>query len=290
MRNGHLDVTKHSAWCLFKVALALWIGTMVGLTPTTAGTLERNPVYRDGQVSGHVFDFKGPIVKGDAARLAAFISRHAGTIEALNLDSPGGDVSEAVLMGEIIRAARLDAYVQPGRRCASACFFLWINGADRLAWGISDRTLPSGKPWLGNVGLHRPYLAEIQNTSTSVDEQGKVMRFVGEYLHRKMVPRRLIDLMMSRSSKEIYWLTDEDIAELGKSPPDLDELYIAKCRGNRKALEQQIHLARQNRNSELEGLLNESYADINRCIGDLNFEARRSALSNGFGNLLKKAP
>ena len=55
------------------------------------------------------------------------------------------------------------------------------------------------------------------------------MRKVTSYLEYHIVPRRIIDLMMSRPSNDIYWLTDGDIDELGNFPPALEELYITKC-------------------------------------------------------------
>ena len=48
-------------------------------------------------------------------------------------------------------------------------------------------------------------------------------------LEANLIPRRLIDEMMSRPSNDIYWLSNDDLYELSKSPPALEQLYLSKC-------------------------------------------------------------
>jgi hypothetical protein len=55
------------------------------------------------------------------------------------------------------------------------------------------------------------------------------MRQVQNYLEQQMVSRRLIDLMMSRPSNDIYWLTAADFDELGEYSPQVEELLVQKC-------------------------------------------------------------
>jgi len=55
------------------------------------------------------------------------------------------------------------------------------------------------------------------------------MRQVQNYLESQMVSRRLIDLLMSRPSNDIYWMTDDDFEELGEYRPEVEEFLIKRC-------------------------------------------------------------
>ena len=56
------------------------------------------------------------------------------------------------------------------------------------------------------------------------------MKAVSTYLDEQLISRRLTDLMMSRSSLDIYWLSNSDILEIGLFPPGLEEFFIRKCK------------------------------------------------------------
>ena len=55
------------------------------------------------------------------------------------------------------------------------------------------------------------------------------MKQVQIYLEAQMVPRRLIDLMMSRPSNDVYWLNSKDFQEFGEYRPEVEEFLINKC-------------------------------------------------------------
>jgi hypothetical protein len=88
----------------------------------------------------------GPIERGDAAKFAALQK-----FDTLELDSPGGLVSEALAM-----AANMDArggiqtVVKPGASCASACAMaLFVSGETRVVYmgghvGIHSCATPDG--------------------------------------------------------------------------------------------------------------------------------------------------
>lgn len=254
-----------------------------------AGEAKKQPIYKKtGELSGEVYAYKGEIKIGDAAKLAKFITANRYEINSINLDSPGGNVNEAILMGELIKAARLDTWVQPGSVCASACFFIWINGANRSAViGEEVRNIKTGKYISSKIGLHRPYMASMTNDDNSLSNQSQLVKHVDAYLVSKGVPRRLIDLMMSRPSNDIYWITEEDYYEIGESPIELEELYISKCNDTRRKLYQQIDAARKSNNRNTEANLVEKLGNINQCIDNLNAEVRQRNISEKFQKILK---
>jgi hypothetical protein len=235
------------------------------------------------------FVFSGPIESGDAARFAAVLLANASVIEDLDLDSPGGDVREAMKIGEIVRAARLDTYVQPGATCASSCFFIWLNGANRavISWqtrnGKTGDLVPPGR-----LGLHRPYLTRFSASEESLSAQTRGMEVVKSYLAGRFIPGRLIDAMLAHPSNEIYWVNQADIDELGESSPDLQELYVAKCGDNRRQIYPQIGAARQRGDAALAGVLLNGVRRINGCISGLSAESRAAALRSGFREILRR--
>lgn len=237
-------------------------------------------IYSPNQFGDVHLEFKGEIVNGDASKLASIMVENGKVVSAIHLNSLGGSVTEAIKIGEMIKSFRLDTYVQKSAKCASACFFMWINGSNRAA-GFE------GSKFLGLVGLHRPYLKIIENTNASVSEQAAVMRKISSYLDEKLIPRRLTDLMLSRASNEIYWLKSDDLDDLHQSPPDNEELYISKCGDNRRAIYSQMNIAKANGNTQLLSILNYSVGTINDCIDGLNQGIRSSEIVKLMKNMQK---
>lgn len=229
-----------------------------------------------------VMVLRGPIIPGDLDRLRDAVLRpHPASgkrTSGLYVDSPGGDVAEALRLGELIRGVGLSVFVMPKGLCASACFFLYLNGVTRFAQGWNPRSDSNS----GNVGLHRPYLRSPQNSPDTLDAQSNIMQKVARYLEGKMVPRRLVDAMMTRPSNDIYWLTSTDLDELWDHPPEIEELFIAKCKYSRKDLSEELDAKRsgdQNRWKEVQAKL-DRVAD---CTSDL----RAHMLNTGWDKLEK---
>ena len=78
---------------------------------------------------------RGPIVKGDTARLQQAFASIPQTLKflVLELDSPGGSVAEGVELMNYIRANRLPVLIPSNAKCASACFLLFAAAPRRLA-------------------------------------------------------------------------------------------------------------------------------------------------------------
>jgi hypothetical protein len=191
-------------------------------------------------------------------------------------------------LGEIVRAARLDTVVQAGATCASSCFLVWINGANRYVVTSPTRNVKTGRenpP--GRLGIHRPFLTDLSGSAGSLNAQAAAMEAVSSYLRTKFVPTRLVDLMISTASNDIYWLTNADLTEMGEASPELQQLYVEKCDDERPALYRQITAARSRGGATLESTLQKSVRRINGCIDNLNAMWRASAIKNGFRDVLR---
>jgi hypothetical protein len=184
----------------------------------------------------------GTIEAGDAQSLLTHLRRAPSLPWRLVLDSPGGSLLESLKIAELVERTRLETHVSADRICASACFFIFLSGAARFATG-SEAMLDSGYrralldssgrfTFPGFVGIHRPY--EVQMTSPSMS-QIRIMRSVTAHLESKLLSRRLTDLMMSRPSNDVYWLTDTDLEEISRHPPHIEEFLIHRCKYDRNS-------------------------------------------------------
>lgn len=200
--------------------------------------------------SDYVAKLNGPIENGDTEKFVAFLKRW--TPGQLSLSSLGGSVVEAVTMGEIIKNLYLDTSVEHDKHCASACFILFLAGSERKAspsklmqpgaveeMASSFKSLGLKSTYLppGYVGLHRPFLSNLNSIS---NEQGAVMKSMRNYLQSQMVSSRLTDLMMSRPSNAVYWLDEVDLDELGSYSPEQEEFFIKKCRFDRNYIDKMM--------------------------------------------------
>lgn len=166
----------------------------------------------------------GEIQPGDYERLLKYAAANHIILaqKALILASPGGDVTEALKIGRLVK--RLYAEVAVGRTfgpCASACFIIFASSVHRM-----------GMP--GFVGIHRPYLspARFQSLSPSAAEtlETHALTDAENYLHELRVPSNLVDTMFEHASTEIHWLSAEELDhQLGESPAWYEEFLIARC-------------------------------------------------------------
>ena len=95
------------------------------------------------------------------------------------------------------------------------------------------------------------------------------MRRVQSYLEAQMVPRRLIDLMMSRPSNDVYWLNSKDFQKFGEYRPDVEEFLINKC-GYIRATDSAM----------ARGLTGEQMFKAMACSNNYLDEVRAKALAN----------
>lgn len=188
--------------------------------------------------TGNSLLFSGEIKKGDAEKLVKTIIQNIFSHRII-LDSPGGDIEEAIRVASIVKALHYDTQVAGGGFCASACFFIYLAGDDRLAAGTIEGTMPT--IYLGYIGLHRPYFksdpAVRDGSAKSITHQHDIMKITSDYLRNSDVPQNLIDKMMSRPSNDIYWMTDDDVKQIGEYSPGMEELLIARCNYSRHMID-----------------------------------------------------
>ena len=124
---------------------------------------------------------------------------HLAAGDLVLLSSPGGDVSQAMIMGEMIRARGLVTAVgvadNAGRirpsYCASACVLVYAGGKDRL--GVEGSAL----------GVHR-FVTSGDKATDLVAETQRVEGSVLNYMTRMGVSSAVVEAMSA--TRDVRWL------------------------------------------------------------------------------------
>lgn len=169
---------------------------------------------------------EGPIRAGDAEKVRKLFEQSRDPQPYIYLDSPGGDVQEAMAIGKVLRAN--EAVVSIGK-CASSCVLI-------LAGGVQRRLNFSNKD--GGVGLHRLYFSRLSpsvSTEAVTAQRRKVLTEVSEYLRSMNVTQQLLEMMEAIPPESIRYLTEQEATNLGLSAPDpvWDERDVARQAADR---------------------------------------------------------
>jgi len=175
--------------------LALLLGLALPAWPVHGMQFEAVPISpTEVIVSG-----RGPIVKGDAARLEQVLASIPGTRQpsALALDSPGGNVAEAELLGGLISTHRLAVVIPARSQCVSACFLLLAASPHRYA-------APDAR-----VGVH-----SASENGAETDTSLAVTTLMARDAADLGVPPAIIGKMVLTTPGHVEWLTPEDLASM----------------------------------------------------------------------------
>jgi ATP-dependent protease ClpP protease subunit len=193
------------------------------VTFLTFGLLAAVPCYsldviRDAQNEYTVF-LNGTIVPGDLKKIIDAVTPPLSFPKYFTLNSPGGDIVEAMAIGHFIRDTASGTHVT--KNCASACVFILIAGISQTA---SAETA---------VGLHRPYYDPKEFAGLSLqdaEKKYKVLHSVTRrYLEEMEMPTAVIEKMFSISSDDIYYLSPKEKVWVLVGPSAFSEWIRAKC-------------------------------------------------------------
>ena len=153
------------------------------------------------------------IHRGDLAAFEAAIGRVSRTATAringtpfitVELNSPGGDVVEAIGIGRVIYRHAAMTLVRPRQECVSACVFILMAGAVHTPIGAA-------------IGVHKPMLVSWRNMS-GAEARAKydgLMHYLRDYFHELGVSDEAYDIMMRTSSYDMHYFTWWEMDALG---------------------------------------------------------------------------
>jgi hypothetical protein len=202
-----------------------WIGAAAFVSAMSLGLACANGAEVRLSPSGKLL-LEGEIEAGDFERVrSALLKGSTGSV--VFLASLGGDLVEAIKIGQLIRRLKISTAV-PSRElrvgvkdkliareglkdpqnfaCLSACFFIFVAGIHR------------GEDFVGgpNLGIHRPYLTKDDSQRLNDDEAlmigTKTRQYVETYLKQMGVPGKYVDGMFSVRGDQIDWITEDEFA------------------------------------------------------------------------------
>ena len=204
----------------------------------------------------------GPIQTGDLGKLetefARIKSREGSTSMILMLSSMGGNVDEAMRIGDFIEKNEIGTMVlEKFGICVSACVFILAAG--------DHKTIK------GKVGIHRPYVSDVSiGGEQGAKTLGQYLERIKAYLDSKGISPSLAEDMFSIPPEKVRYLSPEEISryrldQTNYLKQEATDIETAKSLG----LTRQEYGARKNQmNRECGGMPHaQMMACINRIMG-----------------------
>ncbi|SEA96493.1 hypothetical protein SAMN05428936_11534 [Pelagibacterium halotolerans] len=155
-------------------------------------------------VDGGVLMLSGTIVPGAATRFADEIGRRGDYVETVALNSPGGSVEDALVIGRLIRENGFDTAVGDGALCGSSCPLVLAGGVERI---VSDNAA---------VGVHQIYAGaggdQIGSAQAMSDAQSVTAR-IARYLEEMDIDPLVWINAMETPPDRLYFLTMEEMEQ-----------------------------------------------------------------------------
>ncbi len=212
-RAGGIALRPGNVWGAVLGALA---AVLLAAGGSGAGAMGIKKV-EGGQPGVETIRLEGKIEDGDALALQGYIAKlPVGARIVVHLNSMGGSVREAIATGRIIYKNRIRTVVPSKASCTSACVTIFVGGRD---W-------ETGRPWqlkysTARLGVHsfkREYPERVYSSpdmSKAVAETLKTVLSYAEYWDEVGADYDLLYLQWATSSKEVAYIANERLLELG---------------------------------------------------------------------------
>lgn len=214
---------------LLKIRALLLLSALLAFPYSQAAAeIRREPASRNSGIP--TLKLTGPIERGDAGRIRAIYdeivakphSKWNGVASfILNLDSPGGDVDDAVAIGRFAREKFF--LTQATGRCDSACVFILIGG--------TQRNMIAGT----RLGLHRPRFADNDAyaklpANEAKREYDRIVSRLKAYFLSMGASEEAFRLLINTPSTAIRYVDRDKAEDLGLvgNDPSWDEMTDAR--------------------------------------------------------------
>ena len=161
---------------------------------------------------------RGQIVAGDLARLQRVTAKVPPSQRiALMLDSPGGNIDEAIAIGRYVYAAKITTVAIQGPGCHSSCAFVFLAGRDAneqpMRIMMKGARVGFHQGAISTVPANQTYSASDIQTATQMG-QDMVKRVNGYFQEIKADPE-FLTMMLSAPNRSITLLNEFDALRLG---------------------------------------------------------------------------
>jgi hypothetical protein len=181
-----------------KVLIAVWIIAFQSLQ--TLGARADFRIERT-LLSLNLF-ISGTITQRDADALQELSAELERSSPRVNLDSKGGDVLAAMQIGRLIRKYDGTTWIGfKGEKCYSSCTLIFIAGVRRHS--------------MGELGLHRPYLASVPESRQAVEKKVPLMlSLVKNYVAEMGITDNFYQRMVNTEPSQMVIYKGDDFKKL----------------------------------------------------------------------------
>lgn len=150
---------------------------------------------------------QGDIVNGDSKKLDNYLNKNKGKRVFVILNSDGGFVDEALLMGLSIHKNQahtgIDSpYINKQAVCASACALVFFGGHDRV---MTPNSL---------IGVHQ-MRTETKNARASEGSAQYWTSLVYQYADTVDLPRNVLREMFATPSNDMFYISSKEAPKIG---------------------------------------------------------------------------
>jgi hypothetical protein len=183
-----------------------------GLTSTASANVS---ILDDGSVGGPAkILVHSAIHRGDGAALDRALDQVMSTTKGringapfitVELNSPGGDVVEALEMGRTVDRHLAMTLVRPGHECVSACVFILMAGAVHTPVNGAE------------IGVHRPLLVSWTHMDANEAHArfNGLMAYLRGYFHELGISDAAYRTMMGTDSFSMHYFSPSELDQLG---------------------------------------------------------------------------
>jgi len=210
--RAYRDISRPEAWAYWKESY---------FSPSMTSSVIANARLDDGAHSRRTLAIHGTIGAASASWLREQLDEaHLTTGDVVLLSSPGGNLDQALIMGEIIRSRSLATAVgtaDPSGRitrsfCASACVLVYAGGAPR--YGVDGSML----------GVHR-----FTNSRPGRDPVADAQRLTGgvlNYMTKMGVSSAVVEAMSATA--DVRWLEPAEALKMNLVTDPLGQAEAAR--------------------------------------------------------------
>ena len=201
--------------------LAPVIATLVLLSGTLARGADFSVVRGGKEYGGLGIAIRGEINRGDFDRFKQFLLEDEalkGYANQVWLNSPGGDVVEAMRFADLFDRSSVTAQVGPYSKCYSACVFMFAGAASRTIFP------------LGELGVHRLVLKSDEIAyAREKDVVIQASEDAYAYLIRQGIPQDIVTKMRETPASEIFVIDFFDVRRRRLDNPAYLDIVEKRC-------------------------------------------------------------
>ena len=212
--------------------LLLSLGVLIFSACAHAAEFTKFPLKLSPTSEMSAIRVSGLIEAGDTADFEDIIAKNSPILRRsiyLSLNSPGGDLVEAIAFAKLIRKIGFYTIVEENSSCISACFILYAAGFARMG----QLPLVRSADEVTNIGVHRAFIDRADMAKLSPSEASDVVRRLtalsSKALRELDITDDTIQLIQKTPAAGVRFLTVGQLSAI-PTPPWFDDLAIARCK------------------------------------------------------------